>query len=195
MGGYLMAGVGLDRLLEQQEFADLVGISQPAVSELVSKGILLRNDTGSAWLLAYCKRLRDQAAGRDGDSVLTQERAKLARAQTQAVEMKNALARGEYAPVAVIAELFAIASQAVADRFETLTSMLGRVCPDLPPAARDAIEQLHVEARNEWVRSTATFVASRVVDEEDDESDDDADQALDAGELSELGDLRLDPAP
>jgi len=173
---------GLNRVLSQEEFAELVGVTQQAVSEMVGAGHLVRDDTGRNWLLAYCKRLRDKAAGRDNDSVLTQERAKLARAQTEAVEFKNAIARGEYAPITVLAEVLASASQAIVDRFEALPGMLRTVAPELPDAARLALETAMVEARNEWVRATAAISAARVEEEDEDEEGDQA--AADAPEAT-----------
>lgn len=170
-----MSGYGLDRLLTQEEFAELVGVTQQAVSEMVGAGQLVRNETGRAWLLAYCKRLRDKAAGRDNDSVLTQERAMLAREQREAVRIKNAVARREYAPVSALAEVLATASQAVAERFDALPALLRTVCPDLPDAARLAVESALAEARNEWVRATESLTVSRLDDESDD-SDEDVDQ-------------------
>lgn len=164
-----MSGYGLDRLLTQEEFAELVGVTQQAVSEMVGAGYLVREETGRAWLLAYCKRLRDKAAGRDNDSVLTQERALLAREQREAVRLKNAVARGEYAPISALAEVLASASQSVAERFEALPALLRTVCPDLPDAARMAIENALADARNEWVRGTASLIVSHIEDETDEE--------------------------
>jgi phage terminase Nu1 subunit (DNA packaging protein) len=165
-----VSGYGLDRQLTQEEFAELVGVTQQAVSEMVGAGYLVRDETGRAWLLAYCKRLRDKAAGRDNDSVLTQERALLAREQREAVRLKNAVTRGEYAPISALAEVLASASQSVAERFEALPALLRTVCPDLPDAARVAIEAALADARNEWVRGTSSLIVSHLEDETDEEA-------------------------
>lgn len=65
----------------QAAFGSLVGISQPAVSDLVSRGILRDGESVGEWLKAYCGNLREQAAGRlaSGDLDLATERAGLAR--------------------------------------------------------------------------------------------------------------------
>jgi len=47
----------------QEQFAQLVGITQPQVSQLIAKGVLTRKDGLSKWLLQYTKNLREQAAG------------------------------------------------------------------------------------------------------------------------------------
>lgn len=54
----------------QTEFAALVGISQPAVSGLLARGIIREGGTIGQWGEAYCDQLREQAARRaaDGDS-------------------------------------------------------------------------------------------------------------------------------
>jgi phage terminase Nu1 subunit (DNA packaging protein) len=56
--------------------------------------------------VAYIRRLREQAAGRAavGDLDLAGERAALAKAQRERIEMQNAVTRGELAPV-VLQEL------------------------------------------------------------------------------------------
>lgn len=162
--------------VSQATFGEVVGISQQAVSKLVVEGVLDPEGTALQWLRAYCERLREVAAGRQGSDAggldLVQERAGLAREQREAMRMKNAVSRGEYAPIAVLSEVLAAASQAVVDRFDTLPLLLRTVAPDLPEPARLAIERMLVDARNEWVRSTSSLAAARVADEDDDEPGD-----------------------
>ena len=77
----------------------MVGVSEASISKRVSDGVLIRGECVHAWLIGYCEHLRDQAAGRLGETLgldLVQERAGLARAQREAQELKNAVARGEY---------------------------------------------------------------------------------------------------
>ena len=45
---------GLDTVLTQAEFGDLVGIGQPAVSDLMARKVINDGQTASQWLLAYC---------------------------------------------------------------------------------------------------------------------------------------------
>ena len=43
----------------QQNFADLVGITQPAVSALVTRGVLLPGQSVQTWLDRYLTNLRE----------------------------------------------------------------------------------------------------------------------------------------
>lgn len=156
----------------QAELAELVGVSQQNISSLMGEGKLPPMGPLGEMLHAYCRRLRDQAAGRLGTEVggldLVQERAALAREQRLGIEIKNAVARGDYAPVALLAEVLAAASQAIVERFEQLPGMLKKACPDLPDAAREQVMTTLANARNEWVRATCELVARRFDDESDD---------------------------
>lgn len=173
----------LDQVISQAEFAQIIGVSEARVSQLIAEDVIVRGDTVSAWLLGYCERLRDAAAGRGsmggGELDLVQEKAKLARAQTEGVELKNSVARGEYAPITLLAEVLAVASQTVVERFEQLPGQLKRVCPDLPDDAREQVMTTIAAARNEWVRATAKLVEQAVVTTPDeDEPIDGADDVV-----------------
>jgi phage terminase Nu1 subunit (DNA packaging protein) len=165
----------LDDRVTQAAFGELVGISQQAVSELMAKKVLLPGMTARVWLLAYCANLRDVAAGRDPEGALVVERARLAREQADGFALKNAIARREFAPVGLLSDVLAAAAAGVVDRFDALPATLRKACPDLPQEARDAIARTIAEARNEWIRATASLSVRRL-DEltEPDEADADA---------------------
>lgn len=150
----------------QQQLADLVGVSQQAISQAgIQTGPL------GQMLRDYCHRLREIAAGRASESGgldLVQERAALAREQRLGLEIKNAALRGEYASVALLAEVLASASQEVAERFDHLPSVLRKACPELTESQRDQIFGVIASARNEWVNSTAQLVAKSLTEDEDD---------------------------
>jgi phage terminase Nu1 subunit (DNA packaging protein) len=165
------AGDALDQSISQAEFASIIGVSEARVSQLVADGVIVRGDTAQEWILAYCERLRDMAAGRASEAGgldLVQERAALAREQRIGVMIKNAVARGEFAPITLLAEVLASASQSVSERFEQLPGALKKACPDLPEAARDAVMAIIAEARNEWVRATEALVVQRAESVDDD---------------------------
>ena len=168
MGGCVVS-VGV---MTQAEFGALVGVSQQAVSEMLAEGWLTAGETGHQWLLAYCGRLREQAAGRmeAGALSLSQERAALARAQREGIEIKNAVLRGDYAAVSLLAEVLASASQNVAERFEHLPGLVRKSCPDLPPQAIDQVMVTIAAARNEWVRQTATLVSTVITAADEDDA-------------------------
>lgn len=157
-----------EQVVTQADFGEMVGISQQAVSHLVRIGALPATASCGEMLRAYCHRLREVAAGRgaDGDLDLAQERAALARAQREGIEMKNAVARKQYAPVTLLAMTLATASQAVAERLEQLPGLLRRSCPDLPEAARTQLMTVIASARNEWVTRTVQLVGERLAEEE-----------------------------
>lgn len=158
----------LTAMITQAEFAQVIGRSEAAVSQLKSEGTLEPGATAHRWLLAYIERLAEQAAGRLGSEIdgldLVQERAALAREQRLGYEIKNAVARGEYAPIGVLADVLAAASQAIVERFEMLPGQLKKACPDLPDEARQRIEAMHADARNEWLRATAELVSTRLAE-------------------------------
>lgn len=150
--------IDLDAPVTQQAFGDLVGISQQAVSELVTRGVLGAADPLGKWLEAYCRRLREQAAGRDVDGNLAKERTALAREQRKGQAIKNRIAQGEWAPVGLLGDVLALGSAAIADRLDALPGQLRKACPELPAAARDTIGRTIASARNEWIRSTAELI-------------------------------------
>lgn len=161
--------------MTQAAFGELVGMSQQAVSEFIKVAALGPGVSGAEMLLAYCERLREVAAGRGyadaGGLDLAQERAALAREQRLGHEIKNAVARKTYAPIALLAETLATASQAVVERFEQLPAALKRSCPDLPEQARDQVMSAIAAARNEWFARTVQLVTEQIsVDEFADEA-------------------------
>lgn len=151
---------GLGQAIQHKQFAQLVGLSEARVSQLAAEGLLQSGGTGLQWTQAYCQRLREHAAGVNGD--LARERASLAREQRRGIEIKNAVLRGEYASVALLAEVLATASQAVSERFEHLPGRLRKAFPALQPDVIDAVVTVIAEARNEWVRQTAELVVATI---------------------------------
>lgn len=163
----------------QTALAELVGVTQPTISNLQADGKIPSAGTLGELLLAYCARLRDQAAGRMGETMgldLVQERAALAREQREGQAIKNAVARKEYAPVGLLADVLGMASSAVVDRFDQLEGTLRKACPDLPDEAKAAVLTVIASARNEWIRSTSRLVCDEVdamADSDDDQADSD----------------------
>ena len=155
----------LQQPIAQAEFAELVGVSEARVSQLISEGVIARGDTAHGWLVGYCERLRDQAAGRMGETMgldLVQERAALAREQREGQAIKNAVARKEYAPVGLLADVLGMAASAVVDRFDQLEGALRKACPDLPDDAKTTVQSVIAAARNEWIRSTERLVTEAI---------------------------------
>jgi phage terminase Nu1 subunit (DNA packaging protein) len=163
------AADALRRTGTQQELAEVLGVTPPRVSQWISEGVLPADGTLLDWVRLVVARLREQAAGRytDGPLDLVQERAALAREQRAGLEIKNAVLRGEYASIALLSQVLATASQAVAERFDHLPGHLRKTCPRLTEDERDQVAVVIAQARNEWVRATAELVAQQL--ESDDE--------------------------
>lgn len=155
-----------DAPLVQSAVASAVGISKQAINSLLNDGALPPCSTNGELLQAYCHRLREQAAGRMGGEAggldLVQERAALAREQREGQAIKNAVARKEYAPVGLLADVLGQAASAVVGRFDQLEGTMRKACPDLPDEAKIAVLQVIASARNEWIRSTARLVSESI---------------------------------
>ena len=164
--------VDMDAPAVQTIVAAVVGVSKQAISAMVQEGKLPEGATNGSLILAYCERMREQAAGRMGDTAggldPAQEGAALKRAQREGQEIKNAVARGEYAPISLLSEVLATASTSVVERFDQLPGAMRKACPDLPEAARDQVLAMLANARNEWVRETAKLVTERLAPADDD---------------------------
>lgn len=166
----------------QQELADLVGVTQSAISRHISAGHIPSGATALEQLRAYRAHLEAEAARQMGDGVLSlpQERAALARAQREMVEMKNEAMRGEYAPAKLLREVLATTSAAMVLQIDQLAARIDLAEPDLPESARATVLAVIASARAEWIRSTSELVdrslyehqVYQVADPEDDGGDD-----------------------
>ena len=161
-----------NRPMTQVEFAELVEISEARVSQLVTEGVFIPGQSALTMLRAYVERLREAASGRDPDGVLIKERAGLAREQRIGQAIKNAVAQGEFAPIGLLSDMLGLVSAAMAERLDALVPRLKLVWPEMPDAARTAIETELANARNEWVRGTSELSTARL-DELAQTSDDD----------------------
>lgn len=163
-----------DVRVTQAAFAEFMEIDPSTISRLISDGWLTETGTALEWLHQYMHRLREQAAGRMGDSPdgldPAQESAALKRAQREGQEIKNAVLRGEYASISLLATVLATASQSVVERFDHIPGAIRKVCPDLPEEVRDLVMTVLSDARNEWVRATSELVARQLESDDMDEA-------------------------
>lgn len=136
--------------MTQESFGALVGVSQQAVSDLIAREVLARDDTAAAWLLAYCAHLREQAAGRaaNGDMQLAAERARLAREQADRIAMLNAERRREIAPVAMLEVVLSKVGRRIAAILEALPIQLRRQSTAITNDDLALIEREIAKARN-----------------------------------------------
>ncbi len=141
----------LDSVVTQKTFAELIGVSEAAVSQFIAEGILPRDATLREWCRTYCARLREQAAGRaaTGDLDLATERARLAREQADRIAMQNAVTRRELAPVGLLEQILARTAARVVAILDGIAPAIKRRLPDLPSAEYQAIQLEVAKARNE----------------------------------------------
>lgn len=125
--------MNLDTTCTQAQFGELVGISQPAVSDLLTREVIQPGAAAGAWLIDYCAHLREQAAGRGADGELAYQRSELARVSRERAEIKLALERREYAPVSLIEQVLATVGRTIAGSLEALPGTLHKRCPALTP--------------------------------------------------------------
>lgn len=159
------------------DVAILVGVTRQAIQNMLSDNRLGSPKTNGELLLAYCARLRETASNRgqvirsdgDGDLNPQQEKAQLDRARREAQEIKNAVARGEFAPIELLTNTLASASVAVADQFDQLPNMVRKSCQDMRPVEVETVQKVINNARNAWVRGTAALVSDALDDEADQE--------------------------
>jgi len=97
----------LDTKATQTGFGELVGTSQQAISKHVDSGKLIKDGTYRDWIIAYCERLREEAAGRAGDDQksLTRARTQDAIASTDLKLLQIKEKSGELVPVAEVEPL------------------------------------------------------------------------------------------
>ncbi|MEZ0231887.1 MAG: terminase small subunit [Methylophilaceae bacterium] len=146
----LIDNIDFKKPTTQKIFGEIVGISQPAVSDLLKRKVIVEGATLADWLRCYCSQLREQAAGRfsGGDLDLVGERARLAREQADRIAYQNAVTRNELAPVVLIEEVLARAASRVAGIFDAIPVALKRRCTDMSPDQMDLIATEIAKVRN-----------------------------------------------
>lgn len=156
------APIDLNQECTQTAFARLVGVSQPTVSELLTKGVLSKGQSAQTWLHAYVSHLREQAAGRGGDGELAANRAAESATRNELLQIKLKKARGEFAEVAVIEQVLATIGSQIASALEPLPARIKMHHPELSNIALKEIEERITEARNK-----AAAAGLAVLDAED----------------------------
>ncbi len=136
--------------MTQAAFGALVGVSQQAIGNLVGRGILDTSVPGHQLLQTYCSHLREQAAGRatNGELDLATERAGLAKAQREKIQMQNAVTRSELAPVVLIEEVLSKAGSKIAGILEAIPGAVKRRVPSLPAGEIKSIAGEIARVRN-----------------------------------------------
>lgn len=149
----------LSKPVSQQTFADAVGISQPAVSDLCRRQVLNQDGTFGDWIRRYCSHLLAQANERAacGDLDLATERAALAKAHREKIDMQNDAKRREYGPVdemeAGVNRVLAFLSkriEVIPGRLETSVDALTAHDLGIVSAVIDEIQQILKDFKIDW---------------------------------------------
>ena len=117
---------------------------QSRFNELVSQGVIGKAERGAYDLERvreqYIKHIRKKASGRSGDADgLTGARADLAREQTAAVALKNAVARNDYAPLVLIMKGVGMIVSTFRER---VLAIPGKIATSCEMRSRDEIEEM-----------------------------------------------------
>lgn len=156
--------MNLEAPCTQAAFGELIGVGQPAVSDMVARQVLRPGDTARQWLLAYCAHMREQAAGRGADGELAFQRSELARVSRERAEIKLAKERGEYAEVALIEQVLATVGRGIVGALEPLHVTLHRQCPALTP---EDLKLIQTEVARACDLAASTSLALLDVPDED----------------------------
>ncbi|MBS3996605.1 MAG: hypothetical protein KGZ67_04610 [Hydrogenophaga sp.] len=124
----------------QSEFADWIGVTQQAVSDMVGRGVLHPGQSLKEWMRAYCNHMRGVAAGRGSDAELARERAELTRINSQRARLKLEMEQGESAPIAAIEQVLASIGRGIGGHLEPLPGVIHKLCPDLTPEALKQVQ-------------------------------------------------------
>lgn len=140
----------LNSVPTQQQVADVLGISQPKVSELYKRRVLRQGMTLLECVHAYCANLREVAAGRVavGDINLVTERARLASEQADRVAMLNGERRREIVPLGWVSAVIARQCRQIASIFDAIVPNLRRIDGNLTAIDLEYIEREVTRARN-----------------------------------------------
>jgi len=140
----------MEKQATQRQFADMIGVSESAVSGMVREGVIASGQPVGSWLKDYCARLREQAAGRaaTGDLDLAGERARLAKEQADKIAMQNAEKRAELGPVSSIEQVLTKAAGRISGVFDAIPGMVKRRVPNLRSEDIDLIAGEVAKARN-----------------------------------------------
>jgi phage terminase Nu1 subunit (DNA packaging protein) len=152
----------------QEQFAKMVGITQPAVSQLIRKGVLTRGANIVVWMRQYCENLRKQAAGwqsQDGQLDLIAERARLAKRQSEKLEMENEERRKELLPRAAIGEQFGYLVATIRTKLLALPNRFRSLSPQLSVKQVDVLDRLVREILTELSNERFPADIQTIIDE------------------------------
>lgn len=158
--------IDCDKKYLQKDFAALIGVTEKTVSELISRGIIAKGQAIGDWNKVYCAHLREQAAGRatDGELNLATERAGLAREQKIRIELQNAIARREYAPIEALETGLSDVMARVSAQLDTIPGKLKMASDKLTANDLDLVSSIIAKVRNEIAASQIDWFGDSTTD-------------------------------
>lgn len=173
VGGVQVRGsrvkIDLAKPCTQARFAAMVGISQPAVNQLLNRGTLTRGETAGQWLLDYCTSQREQNAGNADGENLAYERAVATRVARERDEIRLAVDQRTFAPVSALEQALATLGVKVVSILHPLHIHIQKRCPALTP---DDVLMIQREVAKACAAAESAALAVLVPkDEDEDESE------------------------
>lgn len=140
-----------------KEVANDLGITERRFSQLVADGVFPRSGENgydiSQIRVLDRKRLEAAASGRgDGGGQLATERARLAREQGDAIAIKNAVARGDFVPLAQLTKKVSERNSVVRERLLTISGKIADACA---MRTREEIEEIIADEIEEVLNELA----------------------------------------
>jgi phage terminase Nu1 subunit (DNA packaging protein) len=172
-----------DGHLQASEMARHLDLSPQRLSKLVDENTLARPETNRGFdrdrtRIAYIKHLRKVRTGQvspDGTSSYAEARTKLIGKQTEAVDFKNAVARGDYAPIELLDDLVARHAAVVRERVLTYPSIapelvdctVEQIAEKLRLRSHEVLKELSDERTFDWARASKIMEADHAAGNED----------------------------
>jgi len=133
----------------QEQIGKHLDLSARRVRELMQAGILKKGGGLDENRVAYIRHLRSKAGNGAGNFDLTRERALLARAQREKIELDMEERTGRLLPVEVIREIGVGLVTATRAKLLSVHHRIKQRFPHLEIAIIDEIKRLHTEALEE----------------------------------------------
>lgn len=151
----------------QKDFANLIGVSEAAITNMINRGLIQPGDTLGKWIKIYCAHLREQAAGRatNNDLNLATERAMLAREQKLRIEMQNAITRREYGPIEALELGLSDAMARVAAQLDTLPGKLKISSDRLTADDLDLVAAVIAHVRNDLADTDIDWFSDKTAED------------------------------
>ena len=143
----------MSTLVSNAKLAVHLGCLPPVVTKYEALGVIEKTSAGKfdqdLCRLKVLSYLRELAAGRSGKKHTNQggpdlatERAKLAQQQTEAIKLKNAIAVGQFVPVAIVVEVVELRDSLVREKILSIPTVADQIASLVNPTTAQIEEIL-----------------------------------------------------